>query len=370
MWTYYSPTKIVFGVGSFGKIREYSEKFKPKKILIVTGRSAMKRLGLTDRLVSNLKGIETVVFDRVKPNPCCATVDEGVGLAKKEKCDLVIALGGGSTMDAAKTIAIIAENGGNARDYLYKKREFKKRGLPFIAIPTTSGTASEMNKYAVITDEKNKVKKAMRDELLCPAIALIDPKLTVFISKEITASTGLDSLCHAIESYWSDKATAITEMFSLKAVGLVNENLERAYADGNDLDARTGLSLASLFAGFAFGNTGTTDIHGLGYPVTTHFGLTHGFACAVFMPPFMEYNAPEIEEKILNIAKALGRGSVREGIGRVRELMKEVNAPARLGEVGVKEKDLDLIIKEGFTKKNNPRKISERQLKDMLRGML
>lgn len=387
-WTYYLGTRIVFGCGSLEKLREHADKFSFKKALIVTGKGSMRRTGILERVASQLGKGKAIAFEEVEQNPSIETCEKGAALAAKEKCGLVIGLGGGSALDAAKGISILSANKGlDLRKMIDGKSTPKNRGVPTIMIPTTSGTSSEINKFSVLTDCKTGLKRAIRNDLMIPYIAIIDPELTLSCPQRVTAASGLDALCHAIESHWSTNNNPISRIFTLRSIELAGDFLEKAVNDGKDLEAREKMSLSSLYAGMGFSNTGTTDIHTLSYPITERTGLEHGFACAIALPPFIEFNAAaattavgapaavatatENNEIIENISKALGTNSGKECAERIREIMKNIGAPTRLSEAGIKKGDLEEIIEEGYSgnKRNNPRKISRQELREILENI-
>lgn len=379
-FSYAMPTRIIFGCGEFSRAGEIASQYKPKKVLVVTGKNSMRKFGFTQKLTRQLtgSGAEVVEYNKISPNPPEGEVDEGAELCRKEKVDLVIALGGGSAMDAGKAIAALAENGGKTGEYMLGKREFSRKALPCICIPTTSGTSSEITRYAVITTEGatagGRKKKGIASDFLYADVALIDPELAKTMTPEITAATGLDALSHAVEAYWNTDSEPISRHSALKAIELVSKNLLNAYKDksGSDMAARTNMSLATIFAGFAFNNPGTTSLHAVSYYLTTHFGLPHGSACAITMPAFMRFNAEKEKRLLQDIAVAMGCASAEEAAQSVERLMREMKAPARLHEIGATEKDLDAIVRDAMRPNmlRNPRRVDERALKKLLGGIL
>jgi alcohol dehydrogenase class IV len=368
-WNYHLPTKIIFGINSLKKIKEIVDEYSSKKILLVTGRSSMKKLGVTDRIKELLNDYEIVVFDEIEPNPSVETVEKGLKFCGEHDFQMVIGLGGGSAMDAAKAIAILKNNKGDVIDYLDKKKTIKKRGLPFIAICTTSGTASEITRYSVITDTKKRIKKVLYHDFMHPDVAIIDPDLTKTMPKNVTASTGMDALAHSVESYWSIKAQPITEMFALKSIELVYKNLVKACDNLDDMESRINMSKASLFAGLAFDYTGTNVLHSLSYPFTSSFDIPHGHACALTMTEFMKFNQDVVEEKISNISRITGVESIEQGIQNVQKMLEDTGLPMRLSKLGIKEKDVDTIIEDGFNPVKmglNPKKVTKDDLRKIL----
>jgi alcohol dehydrogenase class IV len=366
-WTFLSPTKIIFGLDTLEKLSDIVEEFGSKKIFLVTGRRSMEKLGITERVKKILKGKEIVVFNEVEPNPSSVTVDKGIELCRKTKSDLVIGLGGGSAMDAAKVIAILVNNEGPTTDYLNKMRKIKNKGLRMIAIPTTSGTGSEVNNIAVITDERKKDKAGLKHEYMYPDFALVDPKLTKSMSRELTAGTGLDSLSHALETYWSRNSNPLTDLFSLKTIELVYKNLVKACDEPNNLEFRKRMSLAAMFAGLSL-TIGTNLMHAIARPLTVLYGIPHGHACGLSIVECMRFNS-KATKKMRDIAKITGAKTVEEGIDNFERMIKQTGLPMRLSELGIKEKDIDIIVKRSMIKRKlekNPREIKEKDIREII----
>lgn len=295
-------TQIVFGWGSF---QEIGSLIPGGRSFVVMGSSSPRQEALLEGLRSGLRG-DIEVFKGVEPNPFTDTVDRGAKEMARFAPDQVIAIGGGSVMDAAKAMALVAHSGGSVEEYLRGARPIDGMGVPLYTVPTTPGTSSEITPFSVITTREGRTKLGLRAPSLYPTRAIIDPSMTVSLPPDQTASTGFDILSHAFESYWSRKSTPVTKRFSLEAVRLVRENLTGAVRDGSVRTFREGMSLASVFAGMAFSNTGTTICHALSYPVTYDTGLPHGFACALSLPGTCELIARRDPEVINALSQAFG----------------------------------------------------------------
>jgi len=366
---YYMPTRIVFGTNSFDSIGELVAEGFPevKRVMIVTGKRAMRKLGYVDRLKQQLKSHTTSLFEGVEPNPSTETIQKGVESVRKEETELVIGLGGGSAMDTAKIMAVLKNNPGHVEEYLLGKRNISNEALPYIAVPTTAGTASEVTPYAVTTFGKE--KKTLDHEFMYPKTAVIDPKLTVHLPKEQTASTGLDALSHAVEAFWAKRHNDVSDIFALEAIRLVFEFLPKACSNPENIDYRASMCKASLYAGLAFSQTRTTAAHSVSYPLTLNFGIPHGIACALTLASFLEFNAEVMAQRAVVLAGAMNARTPREAANNIRRLMKAVGVATRLRDYGLKESDVGTIIKEGFTPSriaNNPAEITEEQLRKML----
>ena len=372
VWSFHLPTRVVFGEGCLDRIFSVVDSFKPSRIMLVTGRKSMRESGVTGRIINYLEGYQVVVYDKVVGNPTNGTVEDGIQFLKDEGCDLVIGLGGGSVVDTAKAISLLSKNPSSVDDYLSEKREIVNRKLPLIAIPTTAGTGSEVTQYASIIDERKKRKISLTHEYIYPDVAIVDPVLTVAVPKFITAITGLDALSQCIEAYWSKLHTPISDIFALNGIKLIFENLKKAFIFQN-IESKKNMALASLFSGVAIGIARTTIVHSVSYPLTTHFNIPHGLACSLTLPSFIRYNAEVVADKISNIARIIGADTIEELIKRVENLISDLELPNSLSDVGVKEEDIEVIVKEGFRPdraENNPRKVREEDLKGILMSIL
>lgn len=330
-WEFQLPTKIIFGRGSLSKL---GENVDVSKVLLVTGRGGFREEAVR-RIRKQLPNVEIAVYNGVEPNPTWRSVDEGAKVVEERGCGLVVALGGGSVIDAAKMMAYVAVAGGSAYEYIFGGGRIDRRGLPVIAIPTTAGTGSEVTPFAVISDKEKKLKLPVRSRFLFPKVALVDPELTLSMPKELTASTGADALAHSLEALWSKDAQPISDYLALRAVKIIFENLRKACEQPQDVEAREQMSLASLLGGIAISNIGTGPSHAISYPLTVHFNVPHGEACALTLPEVMEFNALK-SEKINRITQLYGPE-------KLRELFKEVGLRTRLSEFGVRESDIPLI---------------------------
>lgn len=372
-WSYYIPTKVIFGRDCLEKIIDVVEFFKPNKIMLVTGRKSMKELGVTDRIIDYLKDYQVVVYDRVKQNPTVRMIEDGIRFLEVEECDLVIGLGGGSAIDTAKAVSVLAKNPGPVAEYLSEDRKIMNRGVPLVAIPTTAGTGTEVTQYASIIDEEKKRKLSLSHEYIHPDVAIVDPILMVSMPKFVTATTGLDALSQCIEAYWSKCRTPISDIFALNGIKLVFEALVNSFNFPKNVEFREKMALASLFSGIAISITKTTIVHSVSYPLTVHFSVPHGLACSLTLPSFIRYNSVVVKDRIRDIARAIGARTIEECIRKVERLISDVKLPNRLGDVGVKKEDIDLIVKEGFRPdraENNPRRVTEEDLREILNNIL
>ncbi len=373
VWSYHIPTKVIFGKDCLEKITNIVEPFKPNRIMLVTGRKSMKKLGVTDRIIGYLKNCRVVVYNKVEQNPDVTTVENGIRFLKDEKCDLVIGLGGGSAIDTAKAVCVLSKNQGPVDEYLCGKTKIVGRGVPLIAIPTTAGTGTEVTQYASIIDETKKRKLSLSHEYVHPSIAIVDPTLTVTMPKFVTATTGLDALSQCIEAYWAKDHTPISDIFALNGIALIFNNLVNAFDHAESIAFRGKMALAALFSGIAISITKTTIVHSVSYPLTMHFKISHGLACALTLPSFIRYNSKVVRQRICNIAQTIGAEDVEGLVRKTEGLISSLEVPKRLGDVGVRRRDIELIVSEGFRPDragNNPRKVTKEDLRAILEGLL
>ena len=373
IWSYHIPTKVIFGKKSLERITDVVKSFKPNRIMLVTGRKSMKKLGVTDRIIEYLKNRRVIIYNKVKQNPDITTVENGIRFLKDEKCDLVIGLGGGSAIDTAKAVSVLSKNQGPVDEYLFRKTKIADRGVPLIAIPTTAGTGTEVTQYASIIDETKKRKLSLSHEYIHPSIAIVDPTLTVTMPKFVTATTGLDALSQCIEAYWAKDRTPISDIFALNGIALVFNNLVNTFNHAENIAFREKMALAALFSGIAISITKTTIVHSVSYPLTTHFKISHGLACALTLPSFIRYNSKVVRQRICNIAQTIGAEGVEGLIRKTEELISSLEVPKRLGDVGIRRRDIELIIREGFRPdrvENNPKKVTKEDLRAILEDLL
>ncbi|PKN33095.1 MAG: alcohol dehydrogenase [Deltaproteobacteria bacterium HGW-Deltaproteobacteria-19] len=381
-FTYTGAKKIVFGTGSFRSLADHIRELGGARPLIVLDH-ALAEAGFrkTVKDLLDKSGLRYSLFDGVEPEPALERADEGAKAALKGKCDLVVGIGGGSSMDVAKAVAALAGNKGKALDYLGLNK-VPGPGLPTIMVPTTAGTGSEVTFTAVFVRKNLKKKEGMNSPFLYPEVALLDPELTLSLPAQATASTGIDALCHAIESYTSINASPMSETISLEAVGLIAENLRTCVHNGSDLEARERMLLGSLYAGLGLANAGVTAVHSLSYPLGGAWGIPHGMANPLMLPAVMAYNLPGTIEKFAILADAMGqevedlsmRDAATLALDAVELLIEDCGLAMTLEEFGIAEKDLPALADVALTVArplaNNPRKVTREDAIDIYRDAL
>lgn len=330
MKSFLIPPDIEFEADSLA----YLKDLKGSRAVLVTGGSSMKKFGFLDKTVEYLKeaGIKSIIVDGVEPNPSVETVERGKEAMLEFEPDWVIAIGGGSALDAAKIMWAFYEHPELEFSDIIEVAsipELRKKAK-FIAIPSTSGTASEITAFSVITDTKKKIKYPIVSPEIIPDIAIIDPEIPATMPAHITANTGMDVMAHAVESFTSTNASDYTDSLALRAIDLVFKYLPLAVKDGNDMNAREKMHNASTMAGMAFSNASLGIIHSLAHKIGGELHVTHGLANAILMPYVIEFNYEAAREKFEYLERSLGIDSLADAI---RELNKKVNIPASFSDI-------------------------------------
>ncbi|MBS3127842.1 phosphonoacetaldehyde reductase [Candidatus Woesearchaeota archaeon] len=366
-------------------------RHKPKKIFLVSGKGSYIKSGAQAILGDILSRYDVFHFNDFGINPKAEEIVKGIKELDKSRCELIIAVGGGSVIDTAKSINILAANkeshtGNLAEDilgYISGKKKITSKGKLLIAIPTTSGSGSEATKFAVIYIEKTKY--SLEHEFMLPDHAIVDPQFTMSLPKAITASTGMDALCQAIESYWSVSSTDESRRYAKKAIKIALKNLEKAVNHPSE-GSRDAMSKAAHLAGKAINISKTTACHAISYPITSYFNVPHGHAVALTLASMLIYNSQVAEDdlsdnrgvayvrKVIDeLAELIGTKNVEDAAKRMTELMEKIGLKTRLGELGIRNEDnIDIIIKNGFNPsrvKNNPRILTEESLRGILESL-
>lgn len=360
------PTEIIYGFGSVKKTGEVVRNLTAGPVLVVTDQG-VRDAGLLETVLEPLResGVNYEIFADVEPNPSVETVEKGLQLLKESGCSGIVAVGGGSPLDAGKAIGLLAANGGSILDYEGADR-VPAASLPLVAIPTTAGTASEVTINIVITDHARNYKLTIVSTRTAARAAILDPLLTRSMPAKLTAATGLDALVHAIESYTSLMAYPVTEALALESVRLISEHLRPAVFNGNNLAARDAMLMGSLLAGMAFNNTRLGNAHAMSHPLSAYSGIPHGVANAILIPHVMEFNVPACPGKFAAIAAAMGVNTggltameaACAAVSAVQKLNADVGIPGSLAEVGAQKDLIPAMAKDAMKSGNilvNPR---------------
>jgi alcohol dehydrogenase class IV len=373
------PKAMVFlGPGSSAQLSQAIGRFGLRSILVVTDKP-LRDLGVLDSTIAalNTVGVQTTIYDGVIPDPTEKVVDDGIACYSQARCDSVLAFGGGSSIDAAKVIALGAANNCKAVDCIGAKK-CKLPAAPFFAIPTTAGTGSEGTFIAVISDNDTHEKGAVIDPCLIPKAAALDPELMRGLPPHITAATGMDALTHAIESYIGRWGTDETDYYGLASCRLVFENLAQACRNGSDLQARESMSLASYYGGLAITNALVGYVHAVSHNLGAKYGVPHGLGNALVLPHILELLKNEAADKLAEIAVHCGMGEPSETaealaqklIDRVWALNAEIGIP-RTTDV-IREEDIEALVAAAITEGGNypsPRFITEEECRGVLRAI-
>lgn len=349
------PTRIHFGAGARHQLPEALLDCRAGKVLVVTDKGVMNT-GLVAPFIEKMHhlGLSVSVFDDVRANPTEQTVNRAAMLARHQEVDTILAIGGGgSSLDTGKGVAAVLLNNGDILDFEGQDK-VEPPTPPVLAIPTTAGTGSEVTSWAVITDTKNRFKAGVGSRYLAPAVALLDPELTLSLPGPLSASTGIDALTHAIEGFTARCANPISDALALQAMELIAGNLEQAVRNGKDLRAREAMLLGSLLAGIAFGNSDTAGVHSMAEALGAMFDVPHGEANAIFLPYVMGFNLPEIPDRIERIGRAMGIApgsdlpSVESGrlaIRKIQALIDRLDIPD-LKATGIDRQDLPALAEK------------------------
>ncbi|MCK4787858.1 MAG: iron-containing alcohol dehydrogenase [Desulfobacteraceae bacterium] len=372
-----SPNKVIFGNGTVSQVGREAELFEARKALIVTDKGVIKAellSGVQDSLKAH--NIDFDIFDKVEAEPPSGNVDEGAQMAVDNGADIVIGFGGGSSLDVAKGIALMARNKGKILDYAGMDL-MPGSGLPKILLPTTAGTGSEVTRVLVAKDVTENIKKAIFSNHALADTAIVDPMLTLSMPPHVTADTGIDALVHAIETYVSMNATPFSDVLAIEAIRLIAENLPTAYAKAENITARYNMSLAATLAGLAMNSGGVGAVHGLSNILGIKYHMSHGRANAVMLPYVVDYN--KIGNPIKYAAIALAMGENTEGLSPYNSaeklvlslfrLLEIINISAKLSDYDVTEADIPSLVEGGMKLSRlfvpNPRNLTKEDIKSI-----
>lgn len=306
LYHFNAPRRILAGGGSFHELPDMVKSLNGTRVLIVTDQFLQKS-GLVGETVSRLSaaGLASAVFDGVTPDPTIGNVEDGLAMLRQQACDVIVALGGGSPIDAAKAIAIMATNEGPLQRYA-GYHQIPKAGLPLIAVPTTAGTGSEATQVAVITDTERQVKMMMFDRALLPDMAIVDYRLSASMPAPLTAHVGVDTLTHGLEAFVSKRNNPFSDPFALSCIRLVGQYLVRAYEHPDDGDARQGMAIAACHGGLAFSNSSVCLVHGMSRPLGAVYHLAHGLSNAILLPSVVRFSLSGSIERYATAARVMG----------------------------------------------------------------
>jgi len=365
-----SPHLILAGLGSLDRLGEEAKALEAKNALVVTDKGVVDS-GVAEKVQDLLKkaGMSVDVFDKVISDPDIGCAEACIEMAKRGKYDLILGVGGGSSMDIASVASVMSTNPGSVHDYLGINL-VKNPGIPTILIPTTAGTGAEATPNAILTDVEAKLKKAVVSPYILPRVAIVDPLLTGSMPPSVTSSSGIDALAHAIETYTSNNATILSDLFAKEAINRIGRSLRTAVANGNNLQARYDMSIGSLYAGIAIANAGTTAVHALAYPLGGQFNVAHGIANGLLLPYVMEFNVLGDIPKFAQIAQFLGEkvehlpllDQAYHAAEAVKAIYRDLKIPQSLTELKVPKEAIPYMAKAAMNvarlMANNPREMT------------
>lgn len=340
-FSYHMPADLRFGRGLADNIGDICKEIGGEKVLVVTGTGSTKRSGLLDRVLVSLKaaGLGAAVFDKVTQNPLTTTVYEGVELAKAEGCGVILGVGGGSIMDAAKAIAFCTVNAGDVSDYIFGKKQ-GAGALPIVLLPTTCGTGSEGNQIAVLTNPETKDKKALYTMQVMPRVSVIDPDVMTTMPKSVLSSVGFDAFTHSLEAYTSKKANPITDAQALLGMQLLADDLPKLVSGEGGAAEWEAVSLAATLGGMVIGAAGVSAAHGMEHPASGLKNIVHGRGLAALTPPIVERLATADPEKFARVSVLLGGSGAEDCADSIRRFLKAIDLSVKLGDLGITAEDV------------------------------
>ncbi len=377
--TFLIPPVLITGTGSSQMVGEEIKKLDLARGLVVTDE-VLSKMGILEGIKKALteSKIQFSIYDKISSEPIVDFVTEGLGAYRDNQCEFLLAVGGGSAIDTAKAISVMATNKGSIEDYK-GINQIPQKGAPLIAVPTTAGTGSEVTAVTIITDTKTDVKMLLISPLLIPRVAIVDPLLTLSCPRGLTAAVGIDALTHAIEAYVSVKAQPMTDIFCLSAIELIAGNLRQAWANGNNIEAREKTMLGALQAGIAFSNSSVALVHGMSRPIGAYFHVAHGVSNAALLGVVTEFSLIGNPVRYAQVAKAMGENidgltdlaAAQLAAKSIKTLIKDVKIPS-LKELGVEKKRLDELAPkmaeaaiDSGSPGNNPRQATKEEIVEL-----
>lgn len=375
--------KIIAGAGSIEQIKDVVEGYGANNVVIITDQGVWNA-GLVEKPITLLKeaGVQVQVINDTPPEPSVAQVEAIFQMAKSFDCQMIIGIGGGSAMDTAKIVALLITNEVELRDLVKGKGKIIRRGVPTLMVPTTAGTGSEATPNAIVLVPEEELKVGIVNEKMVADCVILDPLMTLKLPPHITANTGMDALCHAIECYISKKANPFSDTFALKAITLISRSIRKAYNEGDDVGAREDMLLGAMFGGVSIATSSTTAVHALSYPLGGKYHIPHGLSNAILLPDVMKFNLDVCEEKFKDIAIAMGldvsgcttRQAAEKMIDNLYSLIKDLNVTCDLRAKGINEAALDDMI-EAAAKvtrllDNNPKVVTKEDMRAIYKKLL
>ncbi len=375
--------KIVAGADSMLSIADIVADFDVKHVVMITDQGVWDA-GLIEKPKTLLEeaGIQVHIIRDTPPEPTVDQVQEICQAARAFDCQMIIGIGGGSSIDTAKLVSVLFTNDVNLRDLVKGKAQLKRRGIPTLMVPTTAGTGAEATPNAIVLVPEEELKVGIVSEKMLPDVVILDPVLTIKLPKAITANTGMDALCHAIECYISKKANPLSDTFAIRAISLIARSIRTAYQEGNNLAAREDMLLGAMFGGISIATSSTTAVHALSYPLGGKYHIPHGLSNAILLPDVMKFNLDVCEEKFRDIAVAMGidiagcttREAAEKMLENLYSLIEDLEVTCDLRAKGINETVLEELV-EAAAKvtrllNNNPKAVTREDMREIYKKLL
>ena len=366
--------RIHFGLGALQKLGDELKRFHEGPVLIVTDPGVLK-VGIAEQAVK-ASGRDCIIFSNIEPDPSIDTALACAKAVRDSNASVIIGVGGGSAMDTAKVASILAHANQPIAE-MFGIELVKETGVPLILIPTTAGTGSEVTHIAILSDEQEHLKKGIVSSKLFPALAIVDPELTLGVPKSVTAASGMDALLHAVEAFTSKNATSVTDTLAKRAMFLIANNLRAAFDNGSDVAARSAMLEGAMLAGMAFANAGVTAVHAFAYPIGAEFHIPHGVANSIMMGPVLTFNTPGNPKKFAEAGIAMGlaaNASADDTIDFMKRLANDIQIPKHLADFGVRDEHIpglaSGVMKVTRLLANNPREVTHDDAMRLYREVL
>jgi alcohol dehydrogenase class IV len=375
--------KIVAGADSMLSIADIVTDFDVKHVVMITDQGVWDA-GLIEKpkILLEEAGIQVHIIRDTPPEPTVDQVQEICQAARGFDCQMIIGIGGGSSIDTAKLVSVLFTNDVNLRDLVKGKAQLKRRGIPTLMVPTTAGTGAEATPNAIVLVPEEELKVGIVSEKMLPNVVILDPALTIKLPKAITANTGMDALCHAIECYISKKANPLSDTFAIRAISLIARSIRTAYREGSNLAAREDMLLGAMFGGISIATSSTTAVHALSYPLGGKYHIPHGLSNAILLPDVMKFNLDVCEEKFRDIAVAMGidiagcttREAAEKMLENLYSLIEDLEVTCDLRAKGINETVLEELV-EAAAKvtrllNNNPKAVTREDMREIYKKLL
>ncbi len=368
-----NPTRVVFGVGELSRLAPLLDDLAGSKarVFLVTGRRSLQARGILRRVIESLGDGRVHLFDQATPFPSPDLADRALAECRGAGADVVLAIGGGSAIDVGKAVAVLAAHQGTAREFAMRQKALVRPGLPFVAVPTTSGSSSEVTASAALWDMEARRSMALVSPLMFPKLAIVDPELAMSMPMALAAATGMDAFTSAFECFWSLEAGPVSDALALEVIRLFNAHLERSCIQA-DLESRTYCALAATMSGIAYSNSRPNACHAVGSPLTLFWGVAHGQAVGVTLASFLRWTAPAMPHKLPALWSALGVRDLDGAVARITQVMRRCGLETRLSGLGLTASDMDLLLEHIRWDRLEmlPRPLERADARQLLEGLL